>query len=116
MPGQVALRRGAGQRRHLATLQQAVVVTDPIGGRKSTSWPSYGTWSVAIGELPFFKDEKEATQTFTVTGPYRADIVTKHAAKIMQRVAVAGKTLKVVIVQNPEQRNRDLILHCVESA
>jgi hypothetical protein len=33
----------------------------------------------------------------------------------MLRVVGGGRTLKVVIVQNPEQRNRDLILHCVDA-
>jgi head-tail adaptor len=108
-------RKGAGQRRHHATLEEAIVTTDVLGGRAATSWESFGRWWVAINELPFFKDEKEASQTYQVTGPYRADVVEKHADKIMLRVVGGGKTLKVVIVQNPEQRNRDLILHCVDA-
>jgi hypothetical protein len=110
------IRKGAGQRRHLGTVQEAVVVEDNLGGRKATNWITLGApWWVAVNEIPFFKDEKEATQTFTVTGPFRSDIPTKHAAKVMMRVIAAGKTLKVVIVQNPEQRNRDLILHCTDA-
>ena len=109
-------RVGAGQRRHLSQLQKAVVSTDAIGGREALRWETFAIdWWVALNEQPFLKDEQDAALTYLVTGVYRPDVVDHHARKIMQRVVVSGKTLKVVLVQNPELRNRDLILHCVEA-
>ena len=116
MPGMGPTRIGAGQRRHLAALQEATITTDALGGRGPTAWTEFAQAYVAVNEQPFFKDEQDAAITYLVTLPYRADVVENHAAKVMQRVDVPGfKTLRVVLVQNPEARNRDLILHCVEA-
>lgn len=111
MAGQVPLRRGAGQRRQRVDLQKGVPVTDETGGASET-WPVFGQDWAAIEPVPFVVDETKAAVLFTVAIRYRQDLVDLDDIGTQIRVVGAGKTLKMLALVNPEERNRDLILHC----
>lgn len=113
MPQLVPLRKRAGQRRHRIELQEGVTVTDGMGGRSQT-WTEFGTDWAAVDNQPFIVSETQAAVLYQVTLKYRADVVTRWDAGTQMRVVGGGKTLKVLAVVNPEQRNIELILHCGE--
>ena len=100
-------RKGAGQRRHQAQLQAPIEGTDALRGRVQT-WPTYATVWAAVDAKPFVVSEEQATVMYDVTIPYRADVEVQH------RVVVRGLTLKVLALEQPELRARDLVLHCAQ--
>lgn len=97
----------AGKLRHRANLQSATEVEDLIKGRTET-WSTYATVWASVREQPFVVSEDNATILYLVGIRYRSDVVKR------QRVVVAGLTLKILEVENPERRNRKLTLHCAE--
>jgi SPP1 family predicted phage head-tail adaptor len=105
VPGQIATRKGAGQLRHRVQLQSATVVTDSQGGRSQT-WATYATVWGAVDPVPVVVSEEQSVVLFIVSIRYRSDVVKQ------QRVIAEGMTLKILELVNPEQRNRDLVLHC----
>lgn len=100
-------RKGAGQLRHRLALQSATVVTDALGGRTQT-WGTYATVWGAIDPQPFVQGSENPELLTLITVRYRDGVEPK------QRVVANGKTYAVIAVQNPEERNRDLILHSME--
>lgn len=106
MPGaQGATRKGAGDRRHRATLQSGSPVLDALRGR-TTAWTTYTTVWAAVDPMAFVVDETKAAQLFLVSMPYHPTMEKGH------RVLVAGMTLKVLEAVNVQLLNRDLVLHC----
>lgn len=106
--------RSIGERRHRCTLQKATPTTDALGGRSEAFTP-YGTAEfAAVASDAVVKSESEAFLTYTVEFPYRPDTVDYYRAGTTQRVVFADLelTLKVLTVDNPEQRNRTLVLSC----
>jgi head-tail adaptor len=110
MPG-IAIPLRAGQLRHAVELQEGVPVEDETGGASET-WPAFGTGHAAIDEQPFVVNETEATVLYQVSMRYRSDVVERFDAGTQLRVVGNGKTLKVLAIVNPQERNRDLVLHC----
>lgn len=100
-------RKGAGQLRHRVQLQSAVVVTDSLGGRTQT-WGTYATVWGAIDEQPFVQGNENPELNTLISIRFREGVQAK------QRAIAKGNTYAVIAVQNPEQRDRDLILHCME--
>jgi SPP1 family predicted phage head-tail adaptor len=109
--GLTPLRKGAGARRCRVTLQHGTAVLDALGGRTQT-WSTYGHDWAGIDETVLKVDDTQASIGFTMTIPYRADVATKQLAGTQQRVVFGDRTFKILAVQNPEQRNRDLVLVC----
>lgn len=112
----IPLRKSAGQRRRFVQLQKGVAVLDGLGGRSQT-WPEFGQDWVAIDPTPIVASEIQATVLYNVSMRYRADVVENFLAGIQQRVVDEGQglTLKVLVVVNPEERNRDLVLSCAQA-
>lgn len=110
--GQTPIRKRAGQRRHRVSLEQGTEVKDVIGGETTTLWTSFGHDWAAIDETPFIVSETEASLLYRVTLRYRADVITRFTAGGALRVVGETRTLKVLQVENPEERNIELILHC----
>ena len=105
------LRKGAGARRSRVAIQEGGWVLDALGGRTET-WSTYGHDWAGIDETLLKFDDTQASVGYVLTLPYRADIETKQLAGTQQRIVVGDRTLKVLAVMNPEQRNRDLVLQC----
>jgi hypothetical protein len=101
----------SGRRRHWATLKEEIEVEDDMGGR-TQSFEEYATAKVAIENQVAAGAEGTAVVSYRVTMPYRSDTVDKHLAGTQQQVVTAGKTLKVLEMASPEERNRELVLHC----
>jgi head-tail adaptor len=112
VPGSIVpLRKGAGARRCRIALQHGTAVLDAMGGR-TQSWSTYGHSWAGLDETLLKFDDTQASVGFTVTLPYRADVEEKQLAGVQQRVVFGDRTMKVLAVMNPEQRNRDLVLQC----
>ena len=99
--------KSIGDRHRRVTLSSATQTVDTLGG-VSEVWAAYGSAWGAVSELPFAKDEASAAMLRIVEIPYRADVQVGH------RVSVGGLTLKILLVGNPERRNKSLQLHCGE--
>lgn len=107
---------GIGARPHRVILQApGPAVPDPRGGYTQT-WTDLvpRRWQVAIETASVQKLERLAAGSVIasaehiVTGPYRADITTT------MRLIHNGRTLNVLGVFNPEERNIDTVLACAE--
>lgn len=111
MPGLNATARASyrpiGARTKRVKLSQPVTVTDSKGGRSKT-WVEYGKAWGSVSELPFAKNEAEAAMIRVVEIPYRDDVAVGH------RVEVGSLVLKVILLGNPELRNKALQMHCAE--
>jgi head-tail adaptor len=103
--------KSSGQRRSWVTLEEEVEVTDALGGRTQT-WEPYATVRGAIESKLSGSSEAEAVVLYMVTIPYRADTIAKHFDGQQQHVVTVDKTLKVLEMASPEERNRELVLHC----
>jgi hypothetical protein len=96
-----------GERRHAATLQRATTTTDSMGGR-SQVWVAYDSWRVKVTTVPFAVSDSQATSQYLLEGLYRSDI------QVGDRVLIRGLKLKVILVDNPELRNRTTIATCAK--
>jgi hypothetical protein len=117
MPFSTPTRKSAGERRHRADVQEAITVTDALRGR-TEAWVTFCGTRAAVEPMPFVVSDTNAVVLYLVTVPFDATtaaIVTKHRAKVGLRVVAAGLTLKVIAIVNPEQRDRELQLHCGEA-
>jgi head-tail adaptor len=92
-------------------LQHGTAVLDAMGGR-TQSWSTYGHAWAGVDEVLLKFDDTQASVGFAVTFPYRSDVEEKQLAGVQQRVVLGDRTMKVLAVMNPEQRNRDLVLQC----
>ncbi len=113
MPGGAAvpIRKRPGQLRTRVELQEGVTITDETGGGSET-WPAFGNDWVAIDSFILGSTETEAVVQYIVSMRYRSDLVTKFFNGTQIRLATGDKTLKVLAMMNPEERNRDLQLTC----
>lgn len=98
-----------GERRHKATLQRATTTYDESRGRTQT-WVAYDSWAVKVTTVPFAVSDSQATSQFLLEGLYRNDL------EVGDRVLVRGMKLKVILLDNPELRNRTLVAHCSQWA
>jgi len=94
-----------GERRHVATLQRATTTTDSMGGRSQT-WAAYDSWKVKVTTVPFAVSDSQATTQYLLEGLYRNDV------EVGDRVLIRGLKLKVILVDNPELKNRTTIATC----
>jgi head-tail adaptor len=94
-----------GERRHKATLQRATNTTDSMGGRTQT-WTAYDSWAVKVNTVPFAVSDSQATSQYQLEGLYRDDVL------VGDRVLIRGLKLKVILLDNPELKNRTLVAHC----
>jgi head-tail adaptor len=92
-------------------LQEGVEVIDALGGRSQT-WPAFGTDWAAIDNQPFIVSETQAAVLYQVTVRFRQDVIDRFDAGTQIRVVGGGRTVKVLAIVNPEQRNIELVLHC----
>jgi hypothetical protein len=97
-----------GERRHTATLQRATTTTDSSGGRTQV-WVAYDSWKVKVTTVPFAVSDSQATSQYLLEGIYRSDL------EVGDRVLIRGLKLKVILVDNPELRNRTTVAHCSKS-
>jgi head-tail adaptor len=103
------IRKGAGQRDKLVSLQSATTTIDALGGTAQT-WATYATEWAAIEPQPFVTGSTNAEVLYLITLPYRAAVVAE------QRVVYGSSTYKVLAVIDPALGHRDLTLHCAEVA
>lgn len=112
-PRQAGAWPSAGERQGLAVVQYATVVTDALGGRSDPTWTTFASsWHVKVTVTPFVVSDTQAAMLYQIEGPYRADVVSHYDAGRSLRVLVHGFTLKVIELENPQLRNRTVILHC----
>lgn len=103
----------AGQLRHLITIQQRSVTRDDFGA-ESESWTTFSQLWAKVS--PLSGQELEQAQamhsetTHQVTIRYLVGITTE------MRVQHAGRTLNILAVTNPDERNIQLELLCKEWA
>ena len=76
-----------------------------MGGRTQT-WAAYDSWAVKVTTVPFAVSDSQATSQYLLEGLYRNDI------EVGDRVLIRGLKLKVILVDNPELRNKTLVAHC----
>jgi hypothetical protein len=105
----------AGERNVKATLQYATPTTDSMGGRTEPTWTEFGVWWSKVTVVPFIVSDTQSSLLYQLEGPYRADVVAKFQAGIGLRALVNGLILKVFQVENPQERNRNLVLHCAQA-
>jgi len=104
--------KSSGLRRQWVRLAEAVDTPDVLGGR-SQIYESYVELKAAIEpQPPAGVSESQAAVLYLVTIPYRPDTVAKYLAGLQQHVVTANKTLKILQMVTPEERNRELILQC----
>jgi SPP1 family predicted phage head-tail adaptor len=101
------IRKGAGQLRHQVEIQYAVVVTDDMGGRSQT-WETLATVAGSVEPQVGIVGSMKAEVITLITIRYIAGVEAE------QRAIANGVTYSILAVINPEQRNRELILHCME--
>ena len=103
------IRKGAGQRDKLVSLQSATTTTDALGGTAQT-WVTYTQAWASIEPQPFVTGSTNAEVLYLITMPYHATMVAE------QRVVYGSQTFKVLAVIDPGLQHRDLTLHCAEVA
>lgn len=95
------------------TVQQAVTVTDEMGGRTDQRWTEFGTWWGKVTVVPFVVSDTEAAMLYQIEGPYRRDLLDLFNANGQGiRMVVNNRTLKVIQFEQPALHNRTLIAHC----
>lgn len=103
-------------RPHRVTLQNpSTPVADGDGGFTQT-WTDLVPPALSVKIAPATAADLErvtagtvlSTATHIVTGPYHAQVTTKT------RILFNGRAFSVVGVSNPEERNVELVLVCVE--
>jgi len=113
----VAVRVRAGHLRHQVTLENPTSVTaDADGGFDSSDWTELSPSPVSASVEPATQRSLErivsntvaADVSHVVTIRYHEGVTTKT------RVTLNDRTLHVVGIQNPEERNIALVLACVE--
>ena len=103
------IRKGAGQRSKLVSLQSATTTTDALGGTSQT-WATYATEWAAIEPQPFVTGSTNAEVLYLITMPYNSSVAAE------QRVVYDSKTYKVLAVIDPDLNHERLTLHCAEIA
>ena len=95
-------------------VQSATPVIDANGGRTLTWATVCEVWG-AVEPQPFVVGTEKAEVLTLVSVRYRADLeVTSTGARRDLRALSEGRTYAVLAVIDPEQRHRELILHCAE--
>lgn len=114
MPNQgLPVRKRAGQRRERVTLWSSTAAVDTLLSQTPGDFTQFGSDWAAMDEILWVKDASEHGKTYEVTIKYRSDIVTEfETSKKRVQVRGAGVTLNLLEIENPERRNRDLVLHC----
>lgn len=105
----------AGARRHLVTLQSLALTADgdgeptgsPMDLEPAQMWASIEP-ATAQNLSRLVAGTFEAVATHIVKFPYRADVTTQS------QIIFGTRTLNVLSIQNPKERNRQLILICSE--
>ncbi len=95
-----------------------------MGGRGEPTWTEFGTWKAKVLTVPDVNTESRSEIGYQIEGLYRRDLFEYHNGLSrpdeldedtnvsMRVVSVAtGLTLKVFGVENPQLRNRTLIVH-----
>lgn len=102
---------GAGDYRHLVTIQQPVETTDDLG-QPVTTWSNVATVHAAVEPLEgrelFAAQAVRAETTTRVRIRYRSGITPKH------RLVYAGRVLNILSVIDPDERHREIVLLCSE--
>jgi head-tail adaptor len=107
------LRKGAGQRRQRITLWSSSSAVDGLLSQTEGQFSQFGQAWAAMDEVLWVKDASEHGKTYEVTIKYRSDVVAEfETSKKRVQVRGAGVTLNLLEIENPERRNRDLVLHC----
>jgi hypothetical protein len=111
--GSVPVRKRAGQRRERITLWSSSSAVDGLLSQTPGQFTQFGADWAAIDENLWVKDASEHGKTYEVSVKYRSDIVTEfETSKKRVQIRGTGLTLNLLEIENPERRNRDLVLHC----
>lgn len=105
----------SGERNARATLQYATPTTDAMGGRTEPIWTDLGNWWAKVTVVPLIVSDTQSALLYQLEGPYRTDLMAKFQAGTGLRAVVDGLTLKVFQVENPQLKNRNLVLHCAQA-
>jgi SPP1 family predicted phage head-tail adaptor len=101
----------AGTLRHRVQLHSASTARNDYGEQTNT-WSSYATvWArVSPGQGKEFEQAQQvhAELTHQVEIRYRSTVTTSH------RVIFGTRTLEIVSIVNPDERNKNMILLCKE--
>lgn len=109
----IAARKGAGQQRTRMGLLSSSTVKDTIGGQTAGEFTAFGNGWAAVEEVPFIVNASEHGVLYKLTTTYRGDIVNEfETLKRRVRITIPGKALTLLEIENPDRRNRQLVLHC----
>lgn len=114
--GTLAPSTGVAARPHRVTLQNPGPALQDSDGGSTQTWTDLvpPAWTCRIAPATAAALERVAagtvlaTATQIITGPYRSDVTTQT------RVLFNGRQFSVTGVANPEERNVELVLVCVE--
>jgi hypothetical protein len=93
-------------------LQYSSVAKDDMGGRAEPTWTDFGIWWAKVLTVPFVQSDTTAALMYQAEGPYREDLWNYFAGGTGVRLLAKGLTLKVSLIENPQLRNRTLLVHC----
>ena len=83
-----------------------------MGGRGEPIWTNFGTWFAKVTTLPDIANEIQSAILYSIEGPYRSDLITRHNSGVGVRIVTPDLTLKVFQVEDPQARRRTLVAHC----
>jgi SPP1 family predicted phage head-tail adaptor len=116
MANKIGPSTSIADRPHRVVIQSRGPVVNDVDGGFSQSWVDLATMSAKIEPATAADLEHMAggavisTATHIITVPYVAGVNTKG------RVSFNGRSFEIVGVSNPEERNIELILMCVEAS
>jgi hypothetical protein len=112
-PGLQRPQTSSGQRRIRITLKSSSTTADVLGGLPQGNYSEFGQDWAELAEIPFIVSSTEHGMLYQFTVRYRADILNEfETLKKRVRVVDTVRQYQVLEIENPEQRNVELKLHC----
>lgn len=112
-PGLQRPQVSSGQRHVRITLKSSTTAKDVLGGLPQGNYDEFGEDWADIAEVPFIVSATEHGMLYQFTIRFRQDILTEfEVEKKRVRVVDSVREYNLLEIENPEQRNIELKLHC----
>ena len=112
-PGLQRPQVSSGQRRVKIELRSSTTTVDVLGGLPQGNYSAFGNDWAELSEIPFIVSSTEHGMLYQFVIRYRADIISEfETQKKRVRVVDGVREYQVLEIENPEQRNIELKLHC----